>query len=55
MTHGSRGRDFGVTYATIYVQNRGHLEVNSEKILYELWFGRPASINILEFLEVNAT
>ena len=42
-------------YTIVYVQNIGKLRVNNDKTPYELWFGRPASVNILEFLEVNAT
>ena len=33
-----------VVYTVVYVQNRGQLKVNSDKTPYELWFGRPASI-----------
>ena len=33
-----------VVYTIVYIQNIGHIRVNSEQILYELWFGRPYSV-----------
>ena len=31
-------------YTSVYIQNKGQLKMNSDNTLYELWFGRPASI-----------
>ena len=31
-------------FTAVYVRNKGQLRVNSEKTPYELWFGRPTSV-----------
>jgi transposase InsO family protein len=31
-------------YTTVYILNRGHIRINSDKTPYELWKGRPTSV-----------
>jgi hypothetical protein len=31
-------------FTTLYILNRGQLWINSNKTLYELWFGRVLSV-----------
>jgi hypothetical protein len=33
-----------VFHTVVHILNKVHLRLNSDKIPYELWFGRPASI-----------
>jgi hypothetical protein len=33
-----------VVSTTVYILNRGQLEINSDKTPYELWFGRAPSV-----------
>ena len=44
-----------VVYTTVCILNRGQLKVNKDKTPYELWYGRPASVKYLKYLEVNLT
>jgi hypothetical protein len=32
-------------YTVVYILNRGQLRVNHDKIAYELWYGKPTSVN----------
>ena len=32
-------------YTMVYILNKGNLRVNCDKAPYELWYGRPTSIN----------
>jgi hypothetical protein len=38
-----------VVITTIYILNRGQLRVNSDKKLYEIWFGRDPSVKYFKF------
>ena len=40
-------------HTAVHILNKAHLRPHSDKTPYELWFGRPASINILKSLGVN--
>ena len=40
-------------YTYVYIINRGKLRVNKEKTPYELWYGRPASVNYFRVFGSN--
>jgi hypothetical protein len=33
----------------VYISNKGHIRINSNKIPYELWFGRAPSVKYFKF------